>query len=590
MKKFCFIALFLCTVFILCPAQAFAADTADPAAMPPVYETDALVIGSVSVTLTAPKVGAYPDYTTELPSDVKYYSDSYTTGNYKNDIVWYDLTANSTVVPGEDKFAAGHTYRVTVYLTAQSGNAFNKSTTAKLNGNAANCSVTRAGQLKVEYTFPALPELISAVSVKLTAPVAGAKPDYNPVLPDGARYYSGNSLYDSWYQNDVSWYDTAKYAFLTPGSDKFAAGTSYRVIVFLTAMDGYVFSETASATVNGKAAEECRIVDGKLRVKYTFPAAPKAITSVDLFDRYVPHVDFRPSYDSYVPNDAHYHPFTGDHQSISKQYTRNGISWYYWDDYGHMIEVDPKSETRFESGRRYGVRYYLEEDDGYAFADLMNLTVRAFHENAGAAFVSAPNIIVVVKELTMPVVLDAASVMITPPKAGELPDFTPKFPAGAKYHVYTGMDNWLKKNGVTWEVAWEDRGEHHTYLEPGVDEIRMGFVCTVYITIEAEDGYVFKVENPMFVNGEYAERGGIIGPGYPDGPVLQIVYTFPTPGDVNGDNKVNRLDYVILSRYLAGWPGYASKITDMSRAELDGKPGITAADRRILGRIVAGKS
>ena len=60
------------------------------------------------------------------------------------------------------------------------------------------------------------------------------------------------------------------------------------------------------------------------------------------------------------------------------------------------------------------------------------------------------------------------------------------------------------------------------------------------------------------------------------------------PGDVNDDGKVDRLDYVILSRYLADWPEYAEKIVRMAAAELDGTPGITAADRRILGRIVAG--
>ena len=575
MKKFCFLTLLVCTLFILCSAHAFAANTADPAAMPPVYDTDAIVIGSVSVTLTAPKIGAYPDYTTELPSGVKYYSDSYTRGNYKNDIIWYDLTADSTVVPDADRFQPGHAYRVTVFLTAQSGYAFNKSTVAKLNGNAANCSVTRAGQLKVEYDFPALPDPISEVSVKLTAPIGGAKPDYKTVLPYGAKYYSGNSLSDSWYQNDVSWYDTAKYAFLTPGSDKFAAGTGYRVIVFLTAKDGYVFSETASATVNGMAAEECRIVDGKLRVKYTFPAAPKAITSVSV--KFNPPIAGKKAGYEIVPTSGeHWKP-----KEETSAYTKNGITWFI----GSSVSVKVSDGLIFQSGVQYGVIVQLVPEEGYAFPKEEDMIVKLNSELIHLTASVPGEIQFFYKFPPAPEEITAVSLTITPPKTGEKPDMNPKLPSGAKYELGNPFD---ASNPA---VIWTDRSDGGKEMDPQKDTFIEGHSYFLSLWLVPDEGYVFAEGAQPWNNGvKVSLNGEDTGSFRFDTPHgLLISYSFPAPGDVNNDAKVNRLDYVILSRYLAEWPGYASKIM-MSAAELDGKPGITAADRRILGRMVAGKS
>ena len=109
-------------------------------------------ITSVSVTIDAPTIGAKPDYTAVFPSGVKYYSDVYNGGNYRNDICWKDNTTNSYMVPENDAFKAGHQYFVAVYLTAKDGYEFSYDTTATVNGQNADIEMD-GDQLIVKYTF-----------------------------------------------------------------------------------------------------------------------------------------------------------------------------------------------------------------------------------------------------------------------------------------------------------------------------------------------------------------------------------------------------------------------------------------------------
>ena len=132
------------------------------------------VIPSVSITLDAPAKGAKPDYTAIFPSDATYYSDSFTSGYWCNDITWIDETTTSNVMP-DDVFLAGHQYKVIVFLTAKGGYQFNNSTTATLNGHTVDDASIYEKQLKVTYIFPALEgpglgdiEIVDNVIYKIT--------------------------------------------------------------------------------------------------------------------------------------------------------------------------------------------------------------------------------------------------------------------------------------------------------------------------------------------------------------------------------------------------------------------------------------
>lgn len=68
--------------------------------------------------------------------------------------------------------------------------------------------------------------------------------------------------------------------------------------------------------------------------------------------------------------------------------------------------------------------------------------------------------------------------------------------------------------------------------------------------------------------------------------------TAPEPvvltGDVNGDNLVNGADAGVLSRYAAGWKGYADKIKNLKVADVNNDGSVNGADAGILARYNSG--
>lgn len=58
-------------------------------------------------------------------------------------------------------------------------------------------------------------------------------------------------------------------------------------------------------------------------------------------------------------------------------------------------------------------------------------------------------------------------------------------------------------------------------------------------------------------------------------------------GDVNGDGTVNGKDRTILSRYLAGWDGYAAQVV-LAACDINGDGTVNGKDRTILSRHLAG--
>ncbi|MBR3060036.1 MAG: hypothetical protein IKG89_05430, partial [Oscillospiraceae bacterium] len=74
-------------------------------------------ITAVSITLDAPAKGARPDYTAVFPSGAHYYSDAYNERDFRNDILWEDVTnGTEDVDPDSGVFLAGHVYKVWIYL------------------------------------------------------------------------------------------------------------------------------------------------------------------------------------------------------------------------------------------------------------------------------------------------------------------------------------------------------------------------------------------------------------------------------------------------------------------------------------------
>ena len=58
-------------------------------------------------------------------------------------------------------------------------------------------------------------------------------------------------------------------------------------------------------------------------------------------------------------------------------------------------------------------------------------------------------------------------------------------------------------------------------------------------------------------------------------------------GDVNGDGKVNSLDRLVLSRWIAKWPDYIANGIDTRAADLNRDGRVNGKDRLILTRYLA---
>ena len=128
-------------------------------------------------------------------------------------------------------------------------------------------------------------------------------------------------------------------------------------------------------------------------------------------------------------------------------------------------------------------------------------------------------------------------------------------------------------------LAWENDSATQNYTVNGTlvtltfnvpENLEEGdYAVSVSYDSEGYEIYNFNAEPVDFavVNGKIS--------------VTDIIY-----GDVNGDGKVNNLDRLILTRYLANWPDYpASRIKPGADTNADGK--INNLDRLILTRHLA---
>ena len=59
-------------------------------------------------------------------------------------------------------------------------------------------------------------------------------------------------------------------------------------------------------------------------------------------------------------------------------------------------------------------------------------------------------------------------------------------------------------------------------------------------------------------------------------------------GDANGDGEVNNRDAILLDRYVAGWDGYESRLTDRDAADLNRDSEINNRDAMIIDRYISG--
>ena len=261
-KRVLSLILLLCMLTAFCPIPAQAYGT-------PINSVDLLIDDLVA--------GEYPDYWPSIAgSDTGYHVRESTSGYPEDFITWFDET-EMLQMSSYNTFQANHVYKVIITLEAEDGFLFHADTHATVNGHTADAWAIDGNICQVSYKFPKLFIPISSASVTITPPSVGAKPDYKPVLPAGAHYYSDASWSDPTTVNDVWWTDETAGCYLDT-TEAFIAGHTYTVWMELTPESGYSFSIGSTAKVNGKTALVVLYENADdayyLRIRYTFPALP----------------------------------------------------------------------------------------------------------------------------------------------------------------------------------------------------------------------------------------------------------------------------------------------------------------------------
>ncbi|MEE3406132.1 MAG: hypothetical protein VZR73_18855, partial [Acutalibacteraceae bacterium] len=329
------------------------------------------------------------------------------------------------------------------YLTPADGYAFTESSTGTVNGKTATATKNNS-QLALSYQFNRLIQCIMTVNVKITNPAIGASPDYSPVL--GSTSYYSKAFNENNFQNDVRWTDVTSGTTMIPGTSKFQAGHAYRVEIYVTPKDGYVFLDDTTVKLNDKTVSaDLHPSSGQLRITYEFPEALTPITSADVIMA-TPYLGSHPDYYpiAFGPDysDAH----CGDTNITGETY-KNGTYWY--DITGGEYLALPVATAEFEAEHQYRVIIYLQAEDGYCFADDFVGTING--ETAEKSVTSNTCISLSYTFPVLPKAIDSVSINITPPAAGAKPDYNPVLPSGAPYYSDSTDEDVYNHNDVYWE-------------------------------------------------------------------------------------------------------------------------------------------
>ena len=327
---------------------------------------------------------------------------------------------------------------------------------------------------------------ITSVKITLDAPVSGAKPDYTADFPSNANYYS-EAFSNEYYQNYICWLDVNANSHMYKDSAVFEAGHEYQVILFLTAKDGYSFTTSTTAKVNGNNAKTSIDEEGHLRVAYNFSKLPYVITAVAI-NLDTPVAGAKPDYTAVLVPVANYKII-----EYSSDNMRNGISWR---DATTSTALEPDSSV-FIGGHSYSVHFCLEPNEGYIFSD--NTQVRI---NGQIAETSNYIEFQVWCDFTIQGnasdVIPSVSVNLDAPVIGAKPDYTVECPSGADYSPVE--DAGVFRNGIWWYDI-----ETSQNLNPDNAVFMAGHRYRVYITVKANSGYYFSGNSTATLNGKTAE-------------------------------------------------------------------------------------
>lgn len=387
---------------------------------------------------------------------------------------------------------------------------------------------------------------IFEVSIHVTPPVEGQKPDYN-VSCDSPAYkpMGGSSNYGQYRFWLVSDNGVDNWKIMDKNST-FVPGKYYKFTVDLYATDDnefatYNYTEPNYAPyVNGNyvygAGKKTYNKDALTftTIEYVFGECNDSVIERIVIDGVTePVAGKKPSYNATVRGSGYniktdHTRYENDYQSWNipenerRYYIVNGIGWF-----DETASDWLYSDETFIPGHRYNVNVYLETEDGYTFyvdkywSPLFDATVNGY----SATSINGNNIEQTVVTPFNCTPMDINTVMLyglDAPRAGETPDYsmTTAYP-----EFYTLDENYAGSNGIVWYDA------EGNMLEP-TDTFVEGETYKVEIKVipaKLEGASVCQFTKPIaaYIDGKQITAGGDWDMVYISTGAVYIYYTFP---------------------------------------------------------------
>ena len=408
---------------------------------------------------------------------------------------------------------------------------------------------------------------VSSVSVSITDPRAGQKPDNQFSVPSADK--------NKYKVKGIKWINGA-FSRDMYSNETFNANTPYALEVTYVPLDGYYFDslENMTASLNNVSSQEVTytIYESGLEagypnrfVRYYFGPPSYYLDELKMTVN-APRAGDNPDYKIYYKSESNLSAEVVDWYESSDQNSLGNSMYYY--------------ET-FKPGKYYYVDIHVHTAVRYALEKTAAVTV-----NGNSAAIASGSLSYIDRTYRCKFKTPAAGAEVSSLSAtlggmtvGEyLPDSVTT--SDSRYTVsiagwYTGGTVSAPTNQITPQ-----------------NRVIADKQYFVKIKFTPKFGQAFTDSPTATINGKTAVRNGAAADH--DGSIYFCLAVKASSGesyimgDIDASGEVNAKDARILSRYIAGWDNYATLIVNMDAADLDGVGGVTAKDARILSRCIAG--
>ncbi len=304
----------------------------------------------------------------------------------------------------------------------------------------------------------------------LTEPKAGAMPDRQISIPEGAPYTV----------EEVKWTSGTGEWIEEEADGAFESGKAYQVRIALKPKDGYEFTGSTVVTLNGKEVRIHMWETGEIGITEEW-SLEKVITNVKMNNVPTMKIGQKARSNVTIPKGA--------------KYSIRWAGWSVWNDDSASWEP---FEGTFERGKAYEFSFTVVPVEGYRFSEENTKVYVNGKKNSNTSVAMYYADYRAGHSVGMKVI-DKVEFHVTEPKMGEHSsmDIIITTADGAKYGV--GYSHWLRRTdgGITYSLE-EGPWENDKYFQEGID-------YGVALAFSADAGYVFSDELTAIVNGKLLE-------------------------------------------------------------------------------------